>query len=322
MKLSIVVPVYNGEKHIEKCLKHLLNNKSDDIEIVVVNDGSKDRTPEILDSYDNIKVIHQVNQGVSVARNTGIENATGEYILFIDSDDLFIEECFDSIHKCLENKESRLICFSHIRENPNESIHVTYDIVEGNFNDLVYHHSLKTFQLNYCWGKLYKKDVIESHHIRFKKGIKYGEDQMFVNEYLMHVDHIEFINTPIVRYIVNGGSVMNNLTFDRVSNLQDIYESCLCLADSIELKDNDMFYDMYTHIMKNAVRYFMKSKQRKVKKVNYEEVKQFSKMPYYHDILSKVELNKLNIKDRLIFMIAKCNYKLQFMIYSVISLIK
>lgn len=97
MKLSIIVPVYNVEKYIKECIDSLLKVPLDDMEIIVVNDGTKDKSIELLSCYtdERIKIIHRVNGGLSSARNTGLDEAKGEYILFIDSDDFIINQ--DSI---------------------------------------------------------------------------------------------------------------------------------------------------------------------------------------------------------------------------------
>ena len=106
MKLSIIIPVYNTEQYIEQCIESVLNIKGTENEIIIVNDGSTDRTPEILEKYEknysHIKIFTQENQGASMARNRGIKECTGDYIYFLDSDDWIETASFEKIIKNLE----------------------------------------------------------------------------------------------------------------------------------------------------------------------------------------------------------------------------
>ena len=102
-KISVIVPIYNVEKYIDRCIKSIVNQTYKNLEIILINDGSLDKSGQICDTWESkdnrIKVIHQMNSGVSVARNTGLENATGEYVTFVDSDD-YIEPKYCEILKC------------------------------------------------------------------------------------------------------------------------------------------------------------------------------------------------------------------------------
>lgn len=103
IKISIIIPVYNGEKTIERCINSIINNNYENIEIIVINDGSNDRTLEILEKIKKVekrlKVISQKNSGVSAARNLGIKNSTGDYIYFMDADDYIEENCIKTVMK-------------------------------------------------------------------------------------------------------------------------------------------------------------------------------------------------------------------------------
>ena len=122
-KFSIIVPVYNVEKYIEKCLESILNQTYDNFEIIVINDGSTDNSKKILDNYKTnkkIKIINQDNQGLSIARNNGLGAASGDYILFIDSDDYIEEELLSTLNKNINNED--LIRFQVQTVNENKEI--------------------------------------------------------------------------------------------------------------------------------------------------------------------------------------------------------
>ena len=101
-KFSIVIPVYNVEKYIKRCLDSVFNQSFKDFEVIVVNDGTKDNSMDIVENYD-VKIITQKNQGLSVARNTGVKKAKGEYIIFLDSDDYIEKDLLKNINKSLDN---------------------------------------------------------------------------------------------------------------------------------------------------------------------------------------------------------------------------
>ena len=108
IKFSIIVPVYNVEKYIKKCINSILNQTYKNYEIIIINDGSTDKSKKILESYkniDNIKIINQTNKGLSVARNIGIKNASGDYLLFVDSDDYIDNDLLENLNKNITDEE-------------------------------------------------------------------------------------------------------------------------------------------------------------------------------------------------------------------------
>ena len=113
MKISVIVPVYNVEQYVGECIESILNQSFYDIELILINDGSKDNSGFICDEYakkDNrIKVIHKKNEGVSIARNIGIKNASGKYIAFVDSDDLVDKEIYTTMLQAIEESGSDLV---------------------------------------------------------------------------------------------------------------------------------------------------------------------------------------------------------------------
>lgn len=182
MKLSVIIPAYNAEKEIEKCINSILNTNHTDFEVIVVNDGSTDNTKQILDRYldSHLIVIHKVNEGVSVARNIGIKNATGDYVLFVDADDELEPQALDYLTNYLLDKQLDLLQFSVSTDTYNQNsckknleyyLNKSYTSSKEAFLYLINHGF-------YCvWNKLYRREFIEN--ITFPKGIKTGEDFIF-----------------------------------------------------------------------------------------------------------------------------------------------
>ena len=175
--ISVIVPVYNVEKYLNQCIYTLVHQTFSNIEIIMVDDGSTDFSGVICDSlaekYDNCKVIHQKNSGLSMARNTGLKNASGNWVMFVDSDDWIDINCLEKCVTCINKFDIDCIIFPYIRELGTESKKVyTLGRMKKIFkDDYVYRrlfgligmelkHPETQNDLNYAWGKLYKRKCI------------------------------------------------------------------------------------------------------------------------------------------------------------------
>ena len=123
LKISVVVPVFNSEKYLEKCIDSIINQTYKNIEIILINDGSSDKSEEICNSYlktyKNIKLINQSNSGVSVARNNGLKSSTGDYVLFVDSDDWLEKDMLEIMVKEIDNFDIDIVrCEYFVENNP------------------------------------------------------------------------------------------------------------------------------------------------------------------------------------------------------------
>lgn len=218
MKLSVVIPCYNVEKFVQKCANSILVQKGFDCELIFVNDGSKDNTLHVLENLvvkDNrIKVINQQNQGLSGARNTGIENATGEYIMFIDADDWLEPNAFELILDKFNQED--LFCFSYNRVFENKVLprdlkingnHIASSIqrriiglIDAELSDPSQADSLVT-----VWGKLYKTKIIKKNKIEFIDTKIYGNEDAFFNiQYLEYAREVKIMNFPLYNYRKNN----------------------------------------------------------------------------------------------------------------------
>lgn len=208
--VSIIVPVYNSAEHLEECLMSIANQTFNDIEVIIINDGSTDSSGQICDSFANkynfIHVTHIHNSGVSNARNLGIELSNGEYVTFVDSDDIIDTHYIAKLIFAISNTNAdyAICAFDCFSEN-GQIRHINYLYNQGETIDIMSYLSiLSSYQAGAFWGanwaKLYKSETIKKHSIRFKKFNCFAEDLKFNLEYLTHVNSIAIIHDALYKY--------------------------------------------------------------------------------------------------------------------------
>lgn len=225
MKLSIIIPCYNVEKFVRNCTESIVMQQGFDFEVILVNDGSTDKTLEILENLaqtdERIKVINQENQGLSGARNTGIENAKGDYIMFVDADDWLEPNAFELISKNFNNED--LFCFSYNRVFDHKI--TPRDLkIEGSFDANFIQRRMvgligkelsdpsQADSLVTVWGKIYKSDFIKKNNIQFVETKIYGnEDALFNIQYLEFASNSKVLNLPLYNYRKNNYLSYTNL---------------------------------------------------------------------------------------------------------------
>jgi glycosyltransferase involved in cell wall biosynthesis len=213
-KISIIVPVYNVSEYLEKCLNSLINQTLKDIEIICINDGSTDNSPDILEKFaqndSRIKIINQENSGQSSARNAGINIAIGDYIGFVDSDDYVDLNYFEKLYNAAVQNNCDASCATIIRKRPNsEKYRVHYTEVKI-FTTL--EEKLKACNIPKCcyvWNKIYKADLIKNHP--FKNGV-YFEDVLWIPEILKKINKLVSVPDTNYYYMVNKNSTVKRPT--------------------------------------------------------------------------------------------------------------
>ena len=196
-KISVIVPVYNVEKHLDKCLGSILSQTFTDFELLLINDGSLDNSGKICDEYaendDRIRVFHKKNGGVSSARNLGLDNAQGEWIAFIDSDD-WVEKTYLE-HLFINNDKYEFSVMGYIDQwkisidNKPE-----YDVFI-NKNFIKFYEQYITTPLEGCvWGCLLSLAIINKIQLRFDENLSFGEDNLFLSDYFENISTIQVIN--------------------------------------------------------------------------------------------------------------------------------
>ncbi|MBE6529931.1 MAG: glycosyltransferase family 2 protein [Ruminococcaceae bacterium] len=195
MMLSIIIPAYNCEKYICECLDSCLEQDipANDYEIICIDDGSTDKTTEILDGYAakyiQIKLIHQKNSGVSAARNTGIEQAKGDYIWFVDADDLIQENILSELSSILSESENDIFFL--------KTYFFEDELTEDEYRKKKRRELMPTeIRSTTCTQKLFRREIIEKNHIRYLSEISFGEDTLFVFDYLKYTKRSGTLDIP------------------------------------------------------------------------------------------------------------------------------
>lgn len=233
--VSIIVPVYNAQNYLNKCLDALLSQTFEDFELVLVNDGSKDQSGAICDEYalkDNrIKVIHKENGGVSSARNAGIDVASSKYIMFCDSDDFVHPDFCRPLVELADSDENCLVFagITEIRDNgnckdvlcPKFKEGETVSFTKKEFCDLYVELNLKApfLLMNMPYNKLFSRKIIEENNIRYDTSIHYNEDFIFNLDYLEKVNTVKLYNKSIYNYYLDAPGSLCKRYFENIIDM-------------------------------------------------------------------------------------------------------
>lgn len=288
-KVSVIVPVYNTEKYLEKCLDSLVNQTLSDIEIIVVNDGSTDGSQKIIDSFQEKykeKVISfiKTNGGLSDARNYGMKFAKGDYVGFIDSDDYVDITMYEEMYsKATEENSDYVECdFYWVYHNKKRLD--TREAYNGKKEMLVNARVV-------AWNKLIKRELLDKTKIEFPVGYRY-EDVEFFYKLLPHLDRVSFVEKPFIYYIQRENSISNSQNertkeiFDVLNHVieyyktQGIYEEyvaeleyiyarfllCSSLLRMVKIRDKDIRKNLLKQTWTNLNKKFPNWKQNKILK--------------------------------------------------------
>ena len=210
-KVSVIVPVYNVEKYLKRCLDSLINQTLSDIDIICINDGSKDSSLQILEQYaqkdSRIVIYNQENSGLSVARNTGLEHASGEYIGFVDSDDWVDLDFYEKLYNSAKNNNADIAVADFIREHTNKKPkrlklkeEKIYTTPEDKFMICKVHRE------GCVWNKIYRTEFIHSINLKFVPKMYY-EDRDFTIRSLYFSKKLVTTPNTYYRYFVNPKSI-------------------------------------------------------------------------------------------------------------------
>lgn len=215
--ISIIVPVYNAKKYLNKCLDSIINQTYKNLDIILINDGSTDGSGRICDEYariDNrIRVIHNINQGVSAARNKGIGLSNGKYILFIDSDDDVSRFYVERLVANISAEIDIVICGI---EDIYENVKIPKNIKWRQINNDLFGKIEEDFHIiiNYTRviaAKLYKTEILKIYNINFPVDISFGEDQIFNTLYFKKIKNYRFIHDKLYKYYHRKTNSLSNL---------------------------------------------------------------------------------------------------------------
>ena len=321
--ISVIVPVYNVEKYIKKCLDSIIYQTYKNIEIILVDDGSTDNSGIICDVYKErdkrIKVIHKKNNGVSAARNTGIENANGKWISFVDSDDWIDKNYFEILISKIYNNDIDCIlcCYNRVVKNNVEK--VKYVTEEKNYTSRQYLINSLNPQtgFGFCHMKLIKKECIRE--LKFDEELKVGEDALFNIKISQHIKKAIFTEKAIYNYRINQDSVVKKYDKDYVQKYISAIRKCKEFIDVEYNNDYEILQNYYNfvayHVLLIAVNYcFNKNTTKKIDKMKqlykYKELEEGIKKSNYKNITISRKITLFAIKNKLHFITALiCMYR-------------
>ncbi len=288
IKVSVIVPAYNVEDYIEKCLESLVNQTLEEIEIIVVNDGSKDSTKQKIDKFlekhpEKIKYLEKSNGGLSDARNYGIPYAQGEYIGFVDSDDYVETNMFEDMYKKAKEENSDMVecdfiweypkvqnqnCSKTDTKNSKELKSATYHCKQKLDIGKIYNNKKEAFIYArvVAWNKIIKRETLQKSNIWFPKGLRY-EDTEFFYKLLPSLNKISFVKVPMVHYIQRSNSIANTQN-ERVKEIFDIWENIFKFY-----KENNLFEEYENEIEYTYARFLLCSSLLRIVKVKDKTVR-------------------------------------------------
>lgn len=252
-QISVIVPVYNVEQYLSRCIDSILAQTFTNLELLLIDDGSKDKSGDICDEYakkdDRIRVFHTKNGGVSMARNLGVDNARGEWINFIDSDDWVEPDLYSSIIHIIEENNIDLVCWNYFIDKDKQSrpvayidknlsiksndeiIHLLRKAIYGSYNKYIH---MPNYDMISSVNKIYKTELLRTAGIRFNQTLVRAEDALFNIMYLKKVSHIAITNKCFYHYVMRDSSVMHS---QDKSLFFKLYQSLNAIKNNIDLKD-------------------------------------------------------------------------------------
>jgi glycosyltransferase involved in cell wall biosynthesis len=274
VKVSVIIPIYNVEKYVGKCLDSVVNQTLKNIEIICVNDGSTDNSLRILEEYSQkdrrINIINKKNKGASWARKTGLNAAKGEFIAFVDSDDWVESDTFEKMYENAIQNNSDLVMlnFRFYDETKNEySDWPDYNIAKYfdenvDFNNFVFdHNSIKIHLLNLshtAWSKLYRSEFLSKYDdFYLEMAISLGEDVPFHVQVLLRANRISFCNYKLYNYRTSNLNSICNLSVNN-EKIFDIFKAIDTVENIlVENSKMDVFrYEFFTFIIVQSIQWF------------------------------------------------------------------
>ena len=300
--ISVIVPIYNSEKYLDNTIKSIINQTYKNLEIILVDDGSTDKSYEICKKYqkkDNrIKLFHQKNKGVSSARNKGIENSNGEYITFIDSDDLIDKRMYEKLFTAFDNNIDYVFCDYKIKKN---MVNNSNKILDMTIYDKIYKSFPYDGGANWC---LYRKKIIKKYNIKFRENLFFAEDLDFLISYLIRCKkNIKYVDEKLYYYVNNSDSITkkedtklkSKITKNYFEAVKLNYYKIINLKGIDKYKITNIFIDFIFHL-------FIKTKIIINKKEMVNELKKHKK--YF------------NLKQKIYYFLIKINKKsLYYLLY-------
>lgn len=315
-KISIIIPIYNVEKYLDKCVQSAINQTLRDIEIILVDDESTDRCPQMCDEYamqdSRVKVVHKKNGGLGFARNSGLEVAIGEYVTFLDSDDFVDLYTYEHLYNivrlesldALYYKFKRFVNENEVKQSELSSEITKYENIKDLMLDIIASEpSAKVdhkIQCSSCTA-MYRKDIIKNNNVRFHSERELiSEDMIFNLDFLKHASKVAFNTGTHYHYRVNPTSLTSTIRADRIEKNYILYE---CINKYIDFWG----LDRKKAVERNA-RLFIGNSRSSIKQIlqsTYKNKKQWLKtnlsLPIWEELYQSYNWKELPIYNKVFF---------------------
>ena len=277
IKYSIIIPVYNAEKQLKRCIESIINQSYDNYELLLINDGSKDNSLYICNKYksNKVRIINKKNEGVSCSRNLGLLYATGNYIMFVDSDDWLELNALEKITKIIsKNPNIEILKFNYYHEtnkrlfkNNIDKLNIIFNklYTANEYNKIICDTIKNSYFINTVWGEVIKKEVLLN--VMFEKNIIYGEDLLFNTYLFMKASNIMFIDEYLYHYFINESGISLNISYDilekKINDLLYIYPIIISNISKIDINNDFKLIDKFVkELTENLVKLCNTSKEK------------------------------------------------------------
>jgi glycosyltransferase involved in cell wall biosynthesis len=324
-KVSVIVPVYKVENYLKRCVDSICNQTLSDIEIILVDDGSPDKCPQMCDEFaksdSRIKVIHKQNGGLSSARNAGIHAATGKYLGYVDSDDYVDGEMFKRLYECAEKYQVDFVMEDYLQESDDgtfkeksldirEGLYTKEDIRNEIYPILIMRECVDHGPLLSVWHCIYKRNMVICNNLYFDEDIKYGEDGIYSSELGYKANSFYYMkHTSGYHYCFNMGSISKKYYPDA----WDVY----CLMNEklhqffAEKKDYDFSRQLDLHMLYYALNQIASMTYTNFRtKERYEAYKLILNDDHFRRAVDKLAMPDVGMKLKIIIILMKCRASL------------
>ncbi len=258
VKVSVIVPIYNVEKYLKRCIDSLVEQTQDSLEIVLVNDGSTDGSSKIATEYaekysEKIKYVEKQNGGLSDARNYGMKYATGEYIAFLDSDDYAEKDTYKLMYEKAKEENADYVECDFLWEYPNK-------IKQDKRYEFKDKKQMLSFVRVVAWNKLIKREILEKNNIVFPKGLRY-EDVEFTYKLIPYLEKTAYVDKCLIHYTQRNDSIAN-VQNERTAEIFTILDNVIEFY-----KENGLYEQYKTELEYNYARYLLCSSLKRILKI-------------------------------------------------------
>ena len=318
-KISVIIPTYNVETYLAAALESVINQTFSDIEIICINDGSTDNSLAILENYaqkdSRIKLINQHNQGVSAARNAGIEAACGEYIMFLDPDDTYDLTLCEKVVEKINTETPDIVMWGHNVFNKTKVIDNSNSLKD--IRNFIKHSKVlkETIKINvYIWNKAFKRDFLEKNKINFPLGIKNAEDLVFCLKTFYQNPKYSFILEPLYNYSDDREGAATKKFANCIRNDFAAYMA-LVESEIYKKQSRPMKIASTNHFIGGCIYYWRKSSDEGLKKQYEKDISDF--LNFIKNSFTKSEQQKMCNFRKLNLILFKYHHKKFFDVFDI-----